>query len=415
MDLDLRNVGLPCLPDDVNRADGKRLIPSAMVLQLVEAIDISQPKRFQGDSSQRMLRLKLTDGVSSCVAVEYESLQSIKSKDLVPGVKILLHSPLIRNGIVLLEPKSIDYLGGRVSELAEAWEVQQLFGGTQNRQGLIDNSDAAERPPLFEHYQSHKHKRAKEQRKPKIKPAVRETEQGKKGLPTKASSAGDLQTSQINSPIADSSQANAMNSAALNGDQTHPKLGRQDAPLRREIEVPLQGVERKTDQLGSHTAARAKLKEKMGKDTLLLFERKKEQSQHRGGKGRRGHRGGRMDSNADEKMLLTLEEWEMKQGPAAQSKALNHSSISGIESKGLCSQSLEAIFDDEKLAWQLQRDLNLEAEFGRATSSKSRMEDDIKACLFDTNRPIDSNQMLERRRHRVHRGRGRGKTKKTNR
>jgi hypothetical protein len=48
----------------------------------------------------------------------------------------------VRLGVLLLEPRNVRLLGGRVDALAEAWETQQRYGGT-----AIERPGA--RRPLF--------------------------------------------------------------------------------------------------------------------------------------------------------------------------------------------------------------------------------------------------------------------------
>ncbi|KAI7838895.1 hypothetical protein COHA_007360 [Chlorella ohadii] len=130
LDADLKQVAAPCLPDDINRADSKK-VAGPLVLQVSAVSDISQPSRASGDTERkgRILRLKLTDGRSSCVGIEFAPLP-YSLEQLCPGTKVRLHNVTVRLGVLLLEPKAIEVLGGRVEALAEGWEVQQKYGGT---------------------------------------------------------------------------------------------------------------------------------------------------------------------------------------------------------------------------------------------------------------------------------------------
>ena len=56
-----------------------------MVLQVMDARDISSPKRASGSSGRRMLRLDLTDGDATVVAVEYRELTSIEDASAAVG------------------------------------------------------------------------------------------------------------------------------------------------------------------------------------------------------------------------------------------------------------------------------------------------------------------------------------------
>ncbi|PSC76684.1 tudor domain-containing 3 isoform B [Micractinium conductrix] len=128
LDADLRQVGAPQLPDDIGRVDSKK-VAGPLVLQ-VSAVAAAQP---------RQRRRK------SCVGVEFSPLPTPTEK-LCPGTKMCLRSVTVRVGVLLLEPRCLEVLGGRVAELAEAWQTQQQFGGAEK-----ERADAAdtERPPAF--------------------------------------------------------------------------------------------------------------------------------------------------------------------------------------------------------------------------------------------------------------------------
>jgi hypothetical protein len=44
---------------------------------------------------------------------------------LLPLLQVVLDAASVRCGVVLLEPKSLRLIGGRVDALAEAWETQK--------------------------------------------------------------------------------------------------------------------------------------------------------------------------------------------------------------------------------------------------------------------------------------------------
>ena len=80
LDADLRAVGKPSLPRWAygGAREAGAGVTGPKVLQVVDARDISTPKRSPGSSGRRMLRLDLTDGDAAVVAVEYGELTSIK-------------------------------------------------------------------------------------------------------------------------------------------------------------------------------------------------------------------------------------------------------------------------------------------------------------------------------------------------
>lgn len=135
------------------------------MLQIVDVIDIALPARFQhtlidpSERKGRLLRLRLTDGNKKCVALEYGQLSHIRSDILIPGVKLKIQNVTVRLGVLLLEKKNIEVLGGRVDSLAEAWETQQLYGGAADRKpsttavdGTTGTAVQVSKPPPFKPY-----------------------------------------------------------------------------------------------------------------------------------------------------------------------------------------------------------------------------------------------------------------------
>ena len=77
--------------------------------------------------------------------MEYLSIPTLHTKDLIPGVKIKIQNALIRVGSLLLDSsKSVSVLGGRVERLAAAWEVQQMYGGTAERTSTTTTATTTE-------------------------------------------------------------------------------------------------------------------------------------------------------------------------------------------------------------------------------------------------------------------------------
>ena len=127
-----------------------------MVLQVMDARDISSPKRASGSSGRRMLRLDLTDGDATVVAVEYRELTSVEDASaLAPGTKVAV-PPGVRircqSGILLAHGDVLRVLGGKVAALAETWEggrAVAVFAGTDAESGGTD-------APRFETYDREK-------------------------------------------------------------------------------------------------------------------------------------------------------------------------------------------------------------------------------------------------------------------
>ena len=121
----------------------------------------------------RMLRLKLTDGVSSFYAIEYEPINSLRyvlflqlihSLDTPPGTKILLTDPEFYNGRCLLRQGKIQVLGGVVSEMVALWKAQESLSYRNRFRSKV--CKASGKPPKFisfEDFVKQKHRKAQPQ------------------------------------------------------------------------------------------------------------------------------------------------------------------------------------------------------------------------------------------------------------
>ena len=125
-----------------------------MVLQVMDARDISSPKRASGSSGRRMLRLDLTDGDATVVAVEYRELTSVEDASaLAPGTKVAV-PPGVRircqSGILLAHGDALRVLGGKVAALAEEWEggrAVAVFDGNRRRDARNRRSEVRDVRP----------------------------------------------------------------------------------------------------------------------------------------------------------------------------------------------------------------------------------------------------------------------------
>lgn len=107
---DLKKIGKAALPDDVNRTT--TTIKGPVVLQISAVTDVSRPSTKEtagGGGADRLLSLRLTDGKLSCKAVEYQRVDQL-SVDLAPGTKVVLSNATVKNGILMLNPKTIKVL-----------------------------------------------------------------------------------------------------------------------------------------------------------------------------------------------------------------------------------------------------------------------------------------------------------------
>lgn len=322
LDTDLRKVGLPCLPDDINRADNKKL-PGPHVLQVSSVSDISQPTRFQdSDKKGRILLLKMTDGKQSCIGIEYRSLSKLipKTDVVVPGSKVLLHNIPIRTGIILLDPNCMQPLGGRVDDLADAWEVQEKYGGlSAERTGGGKDVNDTDKPVPFQQYNAKNAKKL-------VAAAAR-----RKG--------GEQQQAPPPPPPPPPPGITVM----------APRQQEQQQKDRRQVYV--EKTASKTiapEQAAGASQAQKKLLEKLHNDSRQAGDMGRYGRGGRGGRGgaRRGRRG--YDDDEDDSNSMTLEEYEVRQ----KQKLL-------LGGGGSMAGQVES---DEALARRLQLQMNIEDE-----------------------------------------------------
>ncbi|KAK8809152.1 hypothetical protein WA171_001277, partial [Blastocystis sp. BT1] len=80
------------------------MIRNPIVLEIMGITNISNPKDSQfEDSSNRVLKMKLTDGVTTCYAIEFVPIRSL-SATLKPGTKLSVSNVRVENGLLLLNP-----------------------------------------------------------------------------------------------------------------------------------------------------------------------------------------------------------------------------------------------------------------------------------------------------------------------
>uniref|UniRef100_A0A8C9QP72 RecQ mediated genome instability protein 1 OB-fold domain-containing protein n=1 Tax=Spermophilus dauricus TaxID=99837 RepID=A0A8C9QP72_SPEDA len=82
-----------------------------------------------------MLRLQMTDGHTSCIAVEFSYNPKI-SLNTPPGTKVKLSGIVdVKNGFLLLNDSNTTILGGEVEHLFEKWELQRSLS-KRNRSNI---------------------------------------------------------------------------------------------------------------------------------------------------------------------------------------------------------------------------------------------------------------------------------------
>jgi hypothetical protein len=79
-----------------------------------------QQGRGQGPTNYRTFKLSLTDGVRKVFALEYRRVPALDQERTPPGTKILVKDVLVRRGMLLLIPQTVQVLGGSVASLVEA-------------------------------------------------------------------------------------------------------------------------------------------------------------------------------------------------------------------------------------------------------------------------------------------------------
>ncbi|KAE8751973.1 hypothetical protein FOCC_FOCC001136 [Frankliniella occidentalis] len=130
LDVDLREIAAPGFPEEVGRCmiEG---IPGGLVVQLQKARNVSAPKaNEESGAAPRMLKLTLTDGHSTCHAVEMSRIPAL-TFNTPPGTKILLKShpgeeniPVSSN-FLLLNANRAEILGGKVTHMYEKWDLNR--------------------------------------------------------------------------------------------------------------------------------------------------------------------------------------------------------------------------------------------------------------------------------------------------
>lgn len=128
-----------------------------ITLQVTVVINVAAPSINQNSNIfPRLLKIRLTDGVSTVSAIEYESIQQLRSViflfviaslNTVPGTKVLITDPEFYNGSILLRPQHIRILGGVVPELHEAWKAQEMMAMKNRIRSTVRNAES--HPPKF--------------------------------------------------------------------------------------------------------------------------------------------------------------------------------------------------------------------------------------------------------------------------
>jgi hypothetical protein len=129
------------LPANLTSKHKENLAPTrALVLQIDEITNVGASLDQQKQESNRYLKLFLTDGVNSVVALEHRRVEELR-RDIPAGTKVSLKNVPIRRGALMLSPSCFKVLGGEVSRLSD---LAQLYAPPEEEQqpGVME-----QRPP----------------------------------------------------------------------------------------------------------------------------------------------------------------------------------------------------------------------------------------------------------------------------
>eukprot|EP00798_Chlamydomonas_sp_ICE-L_P001215 gene1215-32556_t len=369
LDQDLKKIGSPSLPDDVNRATSSS-IKGPCVLQVVSIEDAYKPKAKDSVGEvegKRLLVVHLTDGKVTCKALEFRHIEVLQESDSVgevggkrllvalefrrieglqdslpPGTKLCLTGAQIRMGVVQMEPKNVKVLGGHVADLVEAWEVQRMYGGLERPKGT---GEEAAMGPTFKKFIPGK--------------------DNLKGIPrgAAAAAAAAAATAKQAGAAQGTAPGSSAVSAALSGAVSHTGLfaiakeGEVDekvTPKRAPVDVAPAKLTFNRAAPGNQEAKQKLLEKMANNEETGRFGR----GGGRGGRGRgRGRRGRDYDDDEDDG-AMTLEEYEEMQ------KAKKASLGKGM---GMLAVPKSQLQKDEEMARQLQE--QMDAEDRRASAA----------------------------------------------
>ncbi|PFH36588.1 hypothetical protein BESB_047800 [Besnoitia besnoiti] len=161
---DLRTLPLaPPLPEGFMQQKPPAALPGPLFLMLLSSRDITLPLKEGAEDfaaaaaaapcyrghKRRMLLLKLTDGAGcTYTAIEHQYCRQLDVA-LVPGLKMLLSpSTRLMNGLFLLQPATVQVLGGRVGSLESAFKLrEQVQQARLHRK--VGGGGEDEAPPRF--------------------------------------------------------------------------------------------------------------------------------------------------------------------------------------------------------------------------------------------------------------------------
>jgi len=143
LDCDIREI-INCTGDEAtsigriaNVNENGDIVDNPIILQIQKVKNVAVPKAHENDNSStnRLLRLTLTDGKATFNALEMAVIKGLDAKT-PPGTKIQFID-VVRNerGFLLLTPSNCRILGGRVEKLIEKWRLKDPSTLTRPRPG----------------------------------------------------------------------------------------------------------------------------------------------------------------------------------------------------------------------------------------------------------------------------------------
>lgn len=117
------------MPEDINKTKYEQ-IPGNIVLQIQKIKNLSCPKNAESKSnlSTSILKLYLSDGVQNIQGIQMDPIGNIHINTF-PGSKIRITSETadICHGFLLLFNSNTQFLGGKVDNLVEKWELNKVI------------------------------------------------------------------------------------------------------------------------------------------------------------------------------------------------------------------------------------------------------------------------------------------------
>ena len=146
LDLDLREHGISCLPEDLNKLE---TFKANVVLQIKAIRNVAAPKaNEESGAAPRMLKVSMTDGQSVCHGLETSKLEGL-GVNTPPGskVKLIGNIRLSSTGFLLLETGTVKLLGGKVPGLTDKWELSRKMAHFTRAKSHQGGSGSGEGPP----------------------------------------------------------------------------------------------------------------------------------------------------------------------------------------------------------------------------------------------------------------------------